>query len=64
MYIWKFQWDKIQKYKNFNRRNNSKDIIVHNDYNKSVDVLLGELRKYEKLLQNKKDYIKAKWSLK
>ena len=37
-----------------------KDIIVHNDYNKSVDVLLGELRKYEKLLQNKKDYIKAK----
>lgn len=37
-----------------------KDIIVHNDYNKSIDVLLDELKKYERLLQNKKDYIKEK----
>ncbi len=37
-----------------------KDIIVHSDYNKSISVLLGELKKYEKLLQHKNDYIKAK----
>lgn len=37
-----------------------KDIIVHSDYNKSMSVLLGELKKYEKLLQHKNDYIKAK----
>ena len=37
-----------------------KDIIAHSDYNKSIDVLLSELKKYEKLLKNKKDYIKAK----
>jgi len=37
-----------------------KDIITHSDYNKSIDVLLTELKKYEKLLKNKKDYIKAK----
>ncbi|MBQ3421379.1 MAG: dynamin family protein, partial [Romboutsia sp.] len=37
-----------------------KDIIAHSDYNKSIDALLSELKKYEKLLKNKKDYIKAK----
>ena len=37
-----------------------KDIIEHSDYNKSVNVLLDELNKYEILLKNKKDYIKAK----
>lgn len=37
-----------------------KDIIIHSDYNKSINVLLDELKKYERLLQNKKEYIKAK----
>ena len=37
-----------------------KDIIVHNDYNKSMTILINELKKYERLLQNKRDYINAK----
>ena len=37
-----------------------KDIIVHHDYNKSMNILMDELKKYERLLQNKQDYIKAK----
>lgn len=37
-----------------------KDIIVHHDYSKSMNILMGELKKYERLLQNKQDYIKAK----
>lgn len=37
-----------------------KDIIVHNDYNKSMNILINELKKYERLLQNKRDYINAK----
>ena len=37
-----------------------KDIIDHSDYNKSLNILLDELNKYETLLQTKKEYIKAK----
>ena len=37
-----------------------KDIIVHHEYNKRMNILMDELKKYERLLQNKQDYIKAK----
>lgn len=37
-----------------------KDIVIHHDYYKSMNILIDELKKYEQLLQNKQDYIKAK----
>lgn len=37
-----------------------KEIIAHHDYKQSLVVLIDELKKYDKLLQNKFDYIKAK----
>ncbi|MGL5345816.1 MAG: dynamin family protein [Peptostreptococcaceae bacterium] len=37
-----------------------KEIIVHHEYKQSLLVLIEELKKYDKLLQNKCDYIRAK----
>ena len=37
-----------------------KEIIAHHEYKQSLLILIEELKKYDKLLQNKYDYIKAK----
>ncbi|MGL5316614.1 MAG: dynamin family protein [Peptostreptococcaceae bacterium] len=37
-----------------------KDIITHHEYKQSILVLMEELKKYDKLLQNKCDYVKSK----
>lgn len=37
-----------------------KEIVNHNEYINSLSIIIEELKKYEKLLQNKFDYIKAK----
>lgn len=72
----KYEFNRLNDYinyliKNFQEEKNSsikssldriihKDIVCHNDYLKALCVLDDELLRYNKLLQNKSDYISAK----
>lgn len=72
----KYEFNRLNDYinyliKNYKEEKNSsikssldriihKDIVCHNDYLKTLCVLCDELLRYNKLLQNKSDYISAK----
>lgn len=51
---------KIESMKNSLEALVQKDIVTHYEYKQSILVLMEELKKYDKLLQNKSDYVKSK----